>query len=420
MPVAGTLSRGCVLFVLSACAGETGGVTERATAVVRDSAGVRIVENRAVDDAAPLLRLTAEPLVQIGSVEGAPEYQLYRVMAVARLSDGSIAVANMGSHEVRFYNAAGRHLHSAGGEGSGPGEFRAISYMRTLAGDTLLVFDFGNRRLSLLAPDGTHVRDYAPRLPAGQSLQRVMAALPDSTLLTLGTAAPPSRSADLGRDSVPFLILEPSGVAHDTRVYPASDRRIRVNESGGRVTSIQVAPVPFSRAVHTAAAGDAFYIGADETFEIHRYGAGGALTTIIRRTDVLPQPVTDDLLARHIDRELAQNRQAPGGPPGAGADPQVLRQRLLTAPRIAALPSYDALAAAADGSFWVRHYVPPGDTAEVTRWSVFDSDGRMTGTLEAPAGFQPMYIDATAVVGVARDDLDVEYVRVYGIEPVAA
>src|SRR5690606_1239133 len=89
--------------------------------VIRDSAGVRIVEN---GDAGAACHLAAEPMLELGVLEGAPEYQLHGVVHAIRLPDGEVAIANAGSREVRLYDQNGRFLRAFGREGDGPGEFR--------------------------------------------------------------------------------------------------------------------------------------------------------------------------------------------------------------------------------------------------------------------------------------------------------
>jgi hypothetical protein len=96
-----------------------------------DSAGIRIVQN-ASPDAAPLYSVSG-PVLEIGRVAGGEEYELYDVNGVARLSDGRIAVATGGT-EIRWFDAEGRFRSRSGGDGAGPGEFRRIRYMRSLAG----------------------------------------------------------------------------------------------------------------------------------------------------------------------------------------------------------------------------------------------------------------------------------------------
>ena len=87
-----------VLSLLSACVSEN---PAHRGFVVRDSAGVRIVEN-----ANPLWQdgegwhLSPEPVVEIGG--GDSEYdQLFGMISAVRLADGRLVVAN-GTQELQF------------------------------------------------------------------------------------------------------------------------------------------------------------------------------------------------------------------------------------------------------------------------------------------------------------------------------
>jgi len=45
----------------------------------------------------------------------------------------------------------------------------------------------------------------------------------------------------------------------------------------------------------------------------------------------------------------------------------------------------------------------------------FDTEGRYLGPVEMPAGFQPFQVTGGRVVGRWTDEMDVEFVRVYGV-----
>lgn len=96
---AATAATTAVLFTASACA-----PTEIHTlhTLHTDSAGIPIVTAIAPvwgpDDA---WTVHAEPLVEIGTVSGALEYQFSDVVAAARLSNGDIVVADRGASELR-------------------------------------------------------------------------------------------------------------------------------------------------------------------------------------------------------------------------------------------------------------------------------------------------------------------------------
>lgn len=112
------------------------------------------------DSARPteLWRLSAEPLVSIGVVEGDEVYQLYNALSSVRLPDGRLAVLNGGSEEVRFFDAEGRFLSDFGHAGAGPGEFRNPTRIQLLASDGLTVWDQALDRFSFHDADGAFSR----------------------------------------------------------------------------------------------------------------------------------------------------------------------------------------------------------------------------------------------------------------------
>jgi hypothetical protein len=87
----------------------------------------------------------------------------------------TIVIANAGTSELRYHDARGSWLRSVGGQGEGPGEFRTLTNIWRMRGDTLLAWDTRLRRLSFFAPGGEFVGSrifvIAPvRLPSGMSM----------------------------------------------------------------------------------------------------------------------------------------------------------------------------------------------------------------------------------------------------------
>lgn len=102
--------------------------------------------------------LAPEPSLDIGVLEGEDAYQLHDVRDVTRLPGGHVAIAHQGTREVRIYDADGRFVVASGEDGDGPGQWRAISTVRHLAGDTLLVIDHRLRRYGFVdAVDGSYL-----------------------------------------------------------------------------------------------------------------------------------------------------------------------------------------------------------------------------------------------------------------------
>lgn len=77
-----------------------------------------------------------------------------------------------------------------------------------------------------------------------------------------------------------------------------------------------------------------------------------------------------------------------------------------------------------DGNLWVRRtkpdrtrwqmtFTPVDDTP--TGWDVFDPRGVWLGVVELPARFRVMDIGPDYVAGVWKDELEVEFVRIYAL-----
>ena len=76
-------------------------------------------------------------------------------------------------------------------------------------------------------------------------------------------------------------------------------------------------------------------------------------------------------------------------------------------------PAYGGIAVSVEGYLWVREYDLPG--AEANNWSVFDAEGTLLGTLGLPPRFRPLDIGPDYILGVWRDEDDVEHVRMYDL-----
>src|SRR5688572_10255310 len=128
-----------VMFLIAVCGSACGGSSTSQSSVVRDSAGITIIDNASPlwTDSAAAWRMDETPSLEIGVVEGAPEYQFSGIRRALRLPNGEFLIADGGSRELRFYDAGGNHLRSSGRAGEGPGEFRVISLLERYGTDSL-------------------------------------------------------------------------------------------------------------------------------------------------------------------------------------------------------------------------------------------------------------------------------------------
>jgi len=407
-----TRMRLCLLVLLVvpffACGGS--GSPAGATAHVRDSAGITIVENTdPLWDAQHAWRISESPTLTIGVMEGEAAYELYRTVDATRLRDGRIVLASSGTAELRFYDPGGVHLHSVGREGGGPGEFRAMVSMDRFAGDSLMVYDVMQRRISIFDSDGVHVRDINFAVGGQFFLPSVRGRLADGSYVAqlssrqIGPNAPQLEPGDR-RDSLLALRIGPDGDTFDTvGAFPSSITRVEMLTLGGTTAPLSL-PVLFSPQCVMIAAQDGMVIGTSDTYDVRFYTSGGTLQRIVRKEHV-PLAVTpadvDSMQAQLGDAMARVNV------------PAEFRSMYDDRPAAETMPAFRALMTDSEDNLWVEEYGRPSD--DVPRWSVFDPEGRFLGVVTGPTGVTVMDIGADYLLGIVTDEMDVERVVMYAL-----
>ncbi len=400
-----TLLLGCALIL--AC---SGGDDARSgvNPVVLDSAGVTIVVNSIPSWAPETGWRIGRQITSIGAVEGEPEYQLYKAWDATRLSDGTIAVANSGTSEIRFFDSDGMFIRSVGRSGGGPGEFRDAHALRALdhvEGDTLLAWDLYGQTMSVFAPDGRFVRSSRLRnttrmyflshhYGGGVFADRTM-------LLALFSPDNPQGGPDgMSRQVLRFVRFSAEGDSLGVLgEFEGSDQYIRrMGDSG-----MQIQFPPFGRILSVRVAGAMAYVATGDSYEIAVYGAEGDLRTLVRR-EHSPVAVTDALLEWQLEREISNHSE--------GAQ-QGIQRNWRDMPMPETLPPYHMIEVDTDLNLWVQDY-SAGENA-ANEWSVFDPQGAWLGTVSMPPGFELYEIGADYILGKETDELEVEYITVYAL-----
>ena len=140
-----------------ALAGAAGPAESQEITIRSDSAGIEIVTSDPSRSDATCT-LGDEPIFRVGNDESNEAQWFSTIRGVGRLSDGSVAVIDDASAEIRIFDAAGRHLRSMGRHGEGPGEFRNAGKLWVLPGDTLWAGDYRPWRYNVFTSDGEWVR----------------------------------------------------------------------------------------------------------------------------------------------------------------------------------------------------------------------------------------------------------------------
>lgn len=379
------------------------GATDQPGSVTRDSAGVTIVENRlpAWGPGAEW-RLSDEPVLRIGVTDGDPAYQFFRVWNVRRTRDGGILVANDGTREIRLFDGDGRFQLSLGGPGDGPGEFRQLSAVEPLGGDTLLVFDVQLRRLTAVTLTTGEVVWTAPLEGHGRMPRGRPAMLSDRTFVLgwmqqlglqqvgVGGARP---GETVRSDATVFRYALDGAVTDTIGTFPGSEEAV-VSEDGRVSTRM----APFARGLAYAAGEGVIYIGTQDDYEVAVHAAPGGLSRVIRWTGP-DLAVTDQAVDELAERTGWESMR--------------------TMPRPPARAAYGDLVVDAGRNLWVSHFRVHGRLWPEA-WEVFDAHDRWLGQVAVPEGLRIFEIGDDWVLGTWHDDLGVEYVHLYGLDKPAA
>jgi len=373
----------------------------------RDTPHVGSGEPRVVANATPAWedgrgwRLGPAPSVTIGESEGGAEYQLDHVTGALVVSDTLIVIGDRGAGQIRYFSRRGTHLRTVGRNGNGPGEFRSIGWIGA-HGDSVVVWDVFAARLTVLKPDGSLARAVRFAEPDGR-LYLCAGILGDGSLLL---REPDEKPAPNGEhvDSITYVRVSTADGAVLGRLGPVLLGE-RFTASDGRNTL--TGWVTFGKRGVVVAAPQGLLIGATAPFRLTLQGIDG-------------KPV------RSFGRPWRPQRSsktewdaARGQEERTGTVPQFNNPRWAVLERdfYARLPHRDTLPAFTRalvdgaGNVWMEEFRIDPDAAGT--WSVFDHDGRWLGQVQTPAGVTVMSISRDAVVGVTRDEMDVERVVVY-------
>lgn len=370
---------------------------------VRDSAGIRIVENVQPRDRSRLRwRIGPEPTFAT-SISAHLDYGAYFARDATRLRDGRIVVAHRDGDLPVFHASGdlrwvwgGQYTPQTGewtGERTGElGEYFWSDGVAPWPGDSIVawgdtwgprvvdeqygvsVFDAGGNfsRFVPLPIDERDVED-VDATSDGSILVVSKAGQEDSVSVQVWSSEGELRSSLAMLPAVEFFHLAEYGAVWYSKIFGSSP----VSE-------------PWAELV---------VVGNTSRYELRAFRVDGSLARIVRREHVLRPPTPEDVEA-FIEMWVAAD----------GFNPRPdLRRHLQSVPVAEHLPAFHQVMSDASGHLWVEEHRVPGGKPSPPLWTVFDPEGKVLGFVETPAGLEILEIGEDYILGTTRDEHHVEH-----------
>ena len=363
-----------------------------------------------------------EPVLQIGELDGEEPYLFRSVTGATRFGDGTIALVESGTREIRLFAENGTHLRSLGGQGEGPGEFGGTPVIAAVAGDTILAWDPRLSRLTWFDRGGDGYRERpvslgdhadAPgfRTPGAWSINA------DGALLRAPSGLMPGLDADAEAVRARSLTLLPTiGAAPVTLAVLPGPSMVEACEGMCAILN------PFGpRAGFRLGEGeDLVLVTAPFLAQISSFDGDGRLRRILRSASQRLE-VSEGLEADIAALVAESYREREDALPKSEEERPA---RILDAAQhlsaINALPKPDSTAAfvgllrGTDGALFAERWrYPPSAGAE---HEVFDPDGRWLGTMWLPPELGEIHeIGPDYLLATWTGEYGVPYLRMYRI-----
>lgn len=344
--------------------------------------------------------LSEAPVSVVGERANDPDHELHDVVTPFLLPDGDVAVPLSNEGSIRIFDRGGAFVRSLGSSGQGPGEFMGLA-AAWARGDTIEALDRELNRVTRFVPGE------APETIALEAVASAQSGVPglDDGGWVLHGVKDVQRS---GRDRIAVHHFADDG-SHVAELGELHGFRRHLHDGGA-------GPDPISPRPLVRTEGNRVYVAETLTPRITEFDVSTGET---RSIEWEPGDVPS------YDEAVAVARDQVSG----SGDPQMNEEWWLA--------SFDALTGDEEVSVfwdflidgeefvWVRDYEPRIHAANVggltrtgsgSEWSVLDLEGRPVTTVTVPDDFEPTSIESDRLIGVRRDELDVESVRVYRIE----
>lgn len=328
------------------------------------------------------LRIGDVPIFSIDG-PGGTDPPFHQIASVIILANGDLAIADQ-TPRIVVIDSEGALVQSFGRSGDGPGEFRSVAWVQQAPGDSLVVYDALLSRASIFSSDGVHTRTITLDPRPGGRPPAILGLFDDGEFLGAEPllAPPPEGGAGIVR---PEMIVSrhdrDGGFLDSLAVLPGSERAI--------ADGVLLGDMPLLRSTNIVVDGSMFHVATGERWEVATRDRDGVLVRTLGDGGE-PEPVTQEV----IESAEVPEPLVPLLPSSLPAVAHIISDRL--------------------GRLWVSPYVV-GSRQESVSWTVFNSEGERVSEVEMPSGFRPLDAGTSQVIGIWKDDLGVEHLRLYPI-----
>ena len=320
----------------------------------------------------------------------------HRVTGAALRTNGFVVVADAGNARIAVFAPTGELVHSLGGEGDGPGEFRSPSHLFVF-GDTIAVYDQLALRYTIWDSPETEPRSWG-QLAYGSAAPNVEAAFSSSVFLLTSIETTPADARGLFVDHANLLrYVLPEGQGTVLKRVPQ-----RYLYFFGESTGSTTYRTPFFGRTSYAAVS-----GAIATVPLH----ASEMDFLDPATGEVVKSIRLPLEERPFDRrEIERYRDGLLERAGGGGAANRIRSAFDEIVPPESAPVVGRLVVVGD-RLWTERFPRYGETS--IRWLIVEpSKPEVVATIELPASSTPLGGNGDSVVLLERDDLGVETVVV--------
>lgn len=262
----------------------------------------------------------------------------------------------------------------------------------------LIVYDPRETRLTRLTSTGDVLETERLSSEAAVVDLYPLSELADGRMLAVFGAVRVFGRSGESRDTVPLVVVDPSGARWDTLGTWAAQEWANFEFPGG----VTRAEIGFGRRLAYSGRGGRVALGSTDSLSVTVFDDTGRLSM-----QIVGWGSSEDIGAADVDRWrtelLDQRSQAP----------EEIRRWLSSAPHRDTYPAFEDLLVDDRGRIWIGMFPR---AAESQDWLVVGPDGRLEGKFTVPGGSRLLDAAGEHVALLRRGAVDEEYVAVMAIE----